>query len=108
MWEENKFGVALTHDIDTCRSAWLEGSFSELKKKRFITIPKLILKHVLGKDDWFNFKTITQLRKEKIMLLHHIIFYLKKVKIDKLKNADYKVESKRIQQDYIIMRSRRK
>lgn len=95
-WDKFDFGVCLTHDIDTCQSAWLEGSFSELKKKRVHSIPKLIMKGLWGKDDWFNFSTITNIEKQ-YNALSSFYFLPQKGKVGAWKNADYNINSKSIQ-----------
>ena len=95
-WEENKFAVSLTHDIDTCKSAWIEGSFSELKKKRFLSIPKLIIKRLFNKDDWFNFNTIIDIERE-FNTSSTYYFLPRKEKDGNWKNADYNIKSKSLQ-----------
>ncbi len=96
LWEGNAFGAALTHDIDTCKSAWLQGSFSELKKKRIFSIPKLVISKILGKDDWFNFEKITQIERE-FDATSSFYFLPEKGKVGKWMNADYKIDSKGVQ-----------
>jgi len=96
LWGDYNFGVTLTHDIDTCKSAWLEGSFSELKKKHFFSIPKLIFKSILGKDDWFNFTKILNIEKQ-YKATSSFYFLPQKGKVGKWKNADYNVKSNSIQ-----------
>lgn len=96
LWGNYDFGIALTHDIDTCKSAWLEGSFSELKKKHFFTIPQLIFKRFLGKDDWFNFNEISKIEKQ-YKIVSSFYFLPRKEKINNWKNADYNIKSKSIQ-----------
>jgi len=98
IWGGKTFGVALTHDIDTCRSAWIEGSFSELKKKNFLSIPKLIFRRFTGKDDWFNFRIISKIDKR---YADSSTFYFlpQKGKSGSWANADYDVTSKSIQKE---------
>lgn len=91
-WGEYTFGVSLTHDIDTCKSAWLEGSFSELKKKRIFSIPKLIFLRVFNKDDWFNFNKISDIEKQ-YNAVSSFYFLPAKGKVGKFKNADYKINN---------------
>ena len=59
LWNNHSFAVALTHDVDNCMSAWLEGSFSELRKGKLLSIPGLVLKRFISRDDWFNFDLIS-------------------------------------------------
>jgi hypothetical protein len=104
LWGENNFGVALTHDIDKCRSAWLEGSFSEFKKKRFASIPKLIFNRIFTKDDWFNFEMISNIEKQ-YNAKSSFYFLPRKGKSGKWQNADYRVESKSIQKAINYLRT---
>lgn len=95
VWGDKSFVVSLTHDIDTCRSAWLEGSFSELKKKKILSIPKLVFKRFFKKDDWFNFNTIIDIEKS-YGALSSFYFLPQKGKVGSWKNADYNILSKSI------------
>lgn len=91
-WSQHSFTVALSHDIDVCYDAWLQGSFSELKKKRFLSVPKLIIKRWFGKDDWFNFKKISEL--ERRYNANSTFYFLpRKGKVQEWKNADYEIQS---------------
>ena len=91
LWGDQSFAVALTHDIDNCMSAWLEGSFSELKKGRIHSIPALVLKRFFTKDDWFNFELISSIEKQ--YDARSTFFFLpEKGK----KNADYNICDKKI------------
>jgi len=96
LWNESKFSICLTHDIDTCNSAWLEGSFSELKKKRIFSIPKLLFKRLMGKDDWFNFDKITQIENQ-FNCSSSFYFLPKKGKTGSWKNADYNIKRESMQ-----------
>jgi hypothetical protein len=104
LWGNYDFGVALTHDIDTCNSAWLEGSFSELKKRHFLTIPKLIVKRFFDKDDWFNFDKITQIEMQ-YKATSSFYFLPQKGKTENWKNADYNIKSKSIQKAISFLKS---
>lgn len=95
-WGEHSFAVSLTHDIDTCLSGWLEGSFSELKKKRFLSIPKLVFKRFFQQDDWFNFQTIVDVEAQ-FGASSSFYFLPQKGKEGQWKNADYNINSKPIQ-----------
>lgn len=100
IWGQYNFGVALTHDIDTCRSAWIEGSYSELKKKRFWSIPKLIIKRVAGKDDWSNFELISRIDKQ-YGDSSSFYFLSQKGGSGGWKNADYDIHNKGIQKEIL-------
>jgi hypothetical protein len=96
LWKDKSFAINLTHDIDTCRSAWIEGSFSELKKKKIFSIPKLIMKRFFQKDDWFNFNTIMDIER-KYEAVSSFYFLPQKGRVGNWKNADYSISSNSIQ-----------
>lgn len=104
LWQQHNMGVVLTHDIDTCKSAWLEGSFSQLKKKHLLPIPGLIFNKLFRTDDWFNFKEISDIEKQ-YNAISSFYFLPQKGGTGKWKNADYKVESKSIQQALKYLKS---
>ena len=94
--EKSKFSVALTHDIDNCMTAWVEGSFSELKNKKIHNLPRLLFKRLFKKDEWFNFEEISAL--ETTRNARSTFFFLpQKGKVNGRKNADYDVTSKTFQ-----------
>jgi len=98
LWNNNKFAVALTHDIDKCRSAWIEGSVSELKKHRIFSIPSLLARRFLkNKDAWFNFDVITQIEK-KYNATSSFFFLARQGKTGQLENADYNIGQKQLRQ----------
>ena len=98
-----EFSAVLTHDIDQCQSAWLEGGFSELKQRRLATVTQLLWKRILGRDDWFNFETIMSIE-HPFEASSSFYFLPHKGKKGGLKNADYDVRCKNIQK--IIQRLR--
>jgi len=98
LWDYNKFAVALTHDIDKCRSAWIEGSVSEFKKHRISSIPYLLTgRFFKNKDAWFNFDVITQIEK-KYNATSSFFFLARKNKTGQLENADYNIEQKQLRE----------
>ena len=98
VWGKFDFAVSLTHDIDNCKSAWLEGSFSELKKGKLISIPQLIYKRFFSRDEWFNFRTISDIEK-KYNATSSFYFLPRKGKTNNLKNSDYEITSSEIQEE---------
>lgn len=96
LWGNSNFAVSLTHDIDTCKSCWLEGSFSELKKKRILSIPKILLNKFFKKDNWFNFDEIIEIEKS-FEASSSFYFLPQKGKVGNWKNADYNILGKDIQ-----------
>lgn len=103
IWGNNNFAVALTHDIDTCKSCWLEGSFSELKKKHIFSIPKILLNKLFGKDNWYNFNEIIEIEKA-YQASSSFYFLPQKEKVGKWKNADYNIRGKDIQKTIIDLK----
>ena len=97
LWNNHSFAAVLTHDIDNCMSAWLEGSFSELKKGKLFSIPGLVWKRFMSKDAWFNFDLISTIEKQ--YEARSTFFFLpEKGKKNQWKNADYDVRNKKIRQ----------
>ncbi|MEZ4720774.1 MAG: polysaccharide deacetylase family protein [Flavobacteriales bacterium] len=95
-WAGKSFAMTLTHDIDTCKSAWIQGSVSEFKQGRLHNIPKLILSRFLGEDEWFNFREISEI--ERLNNARSTFFFLpRKGVIEGIKNADYSIRSTEIQ-----------
>lgn len=94
----NNPSLCLTHDIDNCQTAWTEAGMYELKKAHFFSVTKLIFKHIFAQDDWFNFDKILQIE-NKFDAKSSFYFLPQKGKTPNgFKNADYKIESKKIQQ----------
>ena len=96
LWKGKAFAAAITHDIDNCNSAWTEGSLSELRKGRFFSIPGLLMNRLAGRDAWFNLDEIsaTDLRYAESSSFY---FLPRKGKSDGVKNADYNINSARVQ-----------
>ena len=51
LWEKKSFSVCLTHDIDLCESAWIQGSYREFIKGRIFSPIKLITKKIITNDE---------------------------------------------------------
>jgi hypothetical protein len=82
------YTVCLTHDIDTCETAWLEGSFSALKKRDLMTPFSLVFNKLFRKDAWFNFSEILSIEKD--FGATSTFFFIPSMKKNKgIKNADY-------------------
>ncbi len=97
IWEEYDFAAFLSHDIDVCKSGWLEDGKFLLKKRNLIGFSKLLLKKISGKDNWFNFNEIIDL--EKTYQAKSTFFFLaKKGKTANLKNADYEITEPKMRQ----------
>jgi hypothetical protein len=90
LWQGKKMAVCLTHDIDLCESAWLQGSFRELLKGNIFTPLRLIASRLFGDDRWFNFREITET--EKKSGANSTFFFLPyKGKKNGIPNADYNI-----------------
>jgi len=63
-WNGNPYALCLTHDIDSCESAWLQGSLHALKKGNPVTPFLLLAKKLAGRDGWFNFSEIVNLERQ--------------------------------------------
>lgn len=81
----------------------MEGSFSELKKKRIFSIPKIVLSKLFGKDNWFNFDEIIEI--EKTYGASSSFYFLpQKGKVGNWKNADYNIQGKDIQETIVALK----
>lgn len=90
LWHGRKMAVCLTHDIDLCESAWIQGSFRELLKGNVFSPLKLVSGKLFGHDAWFNFKEI--LETEKKYHSNSTFFFLPyKGRIKGIPNADYDI-----------------
>ena len=93
-WGNHQFAVCLTHDIDTCESAWLQGSFYALKRKDILTPISLMYKKVSGNDAWFNFSEILEI--ESRYNAKSTFFFLPRNKtMFGIKNADYRIKDRK-------------
>ena len=104
-WGNHPFAVCLTHDIDTCESAWLQGSFHALKRKDIITPFKLIFKKLAGHDSWFNFEEILKI--ESGYNARSTFFFLPRHEPRSgIKNADYRVTNRKFSAVFAGIRKR--
>jgi hypothetical protein len=87
-WGNYNFATCITHDIDTCESAWLQGSYRELKKGNFKAPFRLLNKKLFYEDDWFNFEKIIAIEK-KYDACSSFYFLPVRGKKGGIKNADY-------------------
>ncbi len=101
--KKDNFVTFISHDIDTCESAWLQGSKSEIKNNNFITPIKLLYNKLLFTDKWFNFNEIIELEK-KLKINSTFFFLCKKGKKNNIPNADYTISKKKFKKvfSYII------
>jgi len=95
LWKGKTFAAAITHDIDKCNSAWIEGSMSELRKGRLFSIPGLLLRKLAGRDAWFN---LDEISKTDLRYAESSSFYFlpRKGKSGGVKNADYNIKSAKL------------
>jgi hypothetical protein len=94
LWQDKPFCTFVSHDIDTCETAWLQGGYRALLKGEIGTTMKLLYLKLMKKDGWFNFDEILSLEKEDN--IRSTFFFLgRKGKYGKYRNSDYNVrESK--------------
>lgn len=86
--------VFLSHDIDKCETAWIEGGYHLLKKRKIRPIVRLILQKLSGKDAWFNLDDILS-EEAKIGGKSTFYFLASRDTVENVKNADYSVETKK-------------
>lgn len=104
VWTPHDFAVMLTHDIDSCQSAWLEGSLHELRNGRLHSVPILLLRKIFGKDAWFNFSEIEQI--EALRNAHSSFYFLpRRGKSNGWNNADYAITDAKIQKQIALLKS---
>jgi hypothetical protein len=91
LWLGKSFCTFISHDIDTCETAWMQGGYRALRKGDIITTGKLLFKKISGKDGWFNFDAI--LAQEKKDNIQSSFFFLgRKGKYGLFRNADYNIK----------------
>lgn len=90
LWQGKKMAVCLTHDIDLCESAWIQGSFRELLKGNIFAPLKLAVGKLFANDGWFNFSEIVEI--EKKFNSNSTFFFLPfKGRKNGIPNADYDI-----------------
>jgi hypothetical protein len=90
LWQGKKMAVCLTHDIDLCESAWIQGSFRELLKGNIFAPLKLAARKLFANDEWFNFSKIIET--EKKFNSNSTFFFLPfKGRKNGIPNADYNI-----------------
>lgn len=91
---KNQFTTFVSHDIDACLSAWLQGGFRALLDKRpFVTVKLMYLK-LFKEDAWFNFREILDIEK-KFNIKSTFFFMSMKGKKGNFRNSDYTVARKK-------------
>ncbi|MEI6683672.1 MAG: polysaccharide deacetylase family protein [Bacteroidota bacterium] len=88
-WSGKPYALCLTHDIDSCESAWLQGSRHALKKGNLFTPFLLVAKKLLGRDGWFNFSEIVELE-TRYGANSTFFFLVTPLPAMGIKNADYR------------------
>jgi hypothetical protein len=89
-WGAHDFAVFLSHDIDTCQSAWIEGSYRALRNGNLGDVIRLLYQKARGRDAWFNFQEILELEKQ-YGAASTFFFIARRHKNLGIKNADYDV-----------------
>lgn len=104
-WGESDFATFLSHDIDTCETAWMQGGYHAARHLNFGSLFSLLWKKIRGKDAWFNFDEILEMEKE-FHATSTFYFIGRKGKSQGIKNADYKVTKPKFQKVFgSIMRA---
>ncbi|MDR1414589.1 MAG: polysaccharide deacetylase family protein [Odoribacteraceae bacterium] len=96
-WGDHPFAVTLTHDIDTCRRGWIEGSFDALKRGRPLAIPRLVSRRLAGRDVWFNFDAIMD-ADEGAGARSSFYFLPRRGSVGGKRNADYNIDNARVRE----------
>jgi hypothetical protein len=103
LWGKGKMAVCLTHDIDLCESAWIQGSFRELLKGNIFAPLKLSLAKLFKNDAWFNFNEIVEI--EKKFNANSSFFFLPfKGKKKGIPNADYNISKPKFRNVFRMIR----
>lgn len=93
-WDNKPFAVCITHDIDSCESAWIEGSYRDILKGNLFAPFKLIWKKLFTHDEWFNFDQILKLEK-RFNATSSFYFLPVNTKINGITNADYNLKERK-------------
>jgi len=101
-WHGKPYALCLTHDIDTCETAWMEGSYSAIKKSDPFSPFLLIGKKLFGRDAWFNFSDILRIE-QKFSANSTFFFLATNIPEMGIKNADYSLNHPKFRrvQEYI-------
>ncbi len=90
-WGDHSFVTCLTHDIDKCRTGWLEGGAQGLRRWRPWPLLRFGLQALFAKDDWFNFETMLDI--ERRFQAHASYYFLcRKGKARDETTSDYDIE----------------
>jgi hypothetical protein len=102
IWQGKKVAICLSHDIDLCKSAWIQGSFRELLKGNILTPFQLIASKLFAKDKWFNFSEIVAIERE--FNANSTFFFLPfKGKKNGIPNADYNISKPEFRQVFKML-----
>jgi hypothetical protein len=103
LWEGKKMAICLTHDIDLCESAWIQGSYRELLKGNIYALLKLSWAKLFANDAWFNFSEIVEI--EKRFNANSTFFFLayKGSKMG-IPNADYNISRPKFRKVFNMIR----
>lgn len=102
LWEKKSFSVCLTHDIDLCESAWIQGSYREFIKGRIFSPIKLITKKIITNDDWFNFDKIIEI--ERYYKVNSTFMFLANSESKNgIPNADYNISHPKYRKTLVLI-----
>ncbi len=90
LWKGRNLAVCVTHDVDLCESAWIQGSYREIRRGNFLSPFKLLARKIFNDDEWFNFREIIET--EHKYDINSTFFFLADDRVkDGIPNADYKI-----------------
>ncbi len=91
---KEEFTTFVSHDIDACLSAWLQGSYRALLDKKPLSVFKLLYLKLFKEDAWFNFKEILAIERN-LNIRSTFFFMSSKGKKGNFRNSDYTVSRKK-------------
>ena len=104
LWGKHTFATCITHDIDNCKSAWIQGSYREIRNGNLLAPISLISKRIFSKDEWFNFDKIIDI--ENKFSAHSSFYFLSRNHAKNgIKNADYNIENPEFQDVFNLILS---
>ncbi len=89
--------LALTHDVDSLYSGWLEDGYAALKQGKIGSGIKIGIDRLMGKDTRFNLEEIAKYERQWNIRASYY-FIARKGTFNRLKHADYRLNEKKVQQ----------
>ncbi|MFC1568996.1 polysaccharide deacetylase family protein [bacterium] len=89
------FALCLTHDVDKCKTGWVEDGFYSLRHGKMKDLIHIISNRIQGHDTWFKFDDILHLEDQ--YKAHSTFFFIASQKQSGGENADYRIDEANIQ-----------